>query len=62
LDAVIKADEAKKKKIQIPQPLNLKIEKPKETLLTFLTAEMIAADEAKTKEPAVSKGQAAAFS
>ena len=60
MDAVIKADEAKKKKLQIPQPLNMKNDKPKEPLVNFLTAEMIAAEEAKTKEAAASKGQSAA--
>ena len=62
-DTVISAADAKKKKIQIPQPLALQIQKPKETLMTFLTPEMIAADEAKAKEtPSATSSKAAAAS
>lgn len=55
-DTQINAADAKKKKIQIPQPLSLTIDKPKEVLLTFLTAEMIAAEE--SKAPAASPAKA----
>jgi len=44
-DTVINAADAKKKNLKLPKPLNLALEKPKETLVTLLTDEMIAASE-----------------
>ena len=58
LESQISAADAKKKKLQIPQSLNLQIEKPKEALITFLTAEMIAAEETKAREAPKSASKA----
>lgn len=44
-DTVINAADAKKKNLKLPKTLNLTLEKPKETLVTLLTEEMIAASE-----------------
>ena len=41
VDTQISGLEAKKKKIQIPQPLNLAVKAPKDNLLVFCTDEMI---------------------
>ena len=46
-DTVIKEVEAKKKKLQIPRPLNLKPSDAKQILLTFISAET-EAEEKKT--------------
>lgn len=54
-ETVIKADEAKKAKIQLPQSLNLKVEKPNEAVLTLITPEIIAQEEERTKEKAAKK-------
>jgi hypothetical protein len=40
-DTVIIGMDAKKKKLQIPRPLNLKIADPKSTTLTFVSAEVV---------------------
>lgn len=40
-DTVIIGMDAKKKKLQIPRPLNLKIADPKSTTLTFVSAEAV---------------------
>ena len=54
-DSVISIADAKKARLQIPQPITLSIDKPKEAVISFLTDEMIANAEE-------SKGGAAAAS
>lgn len=50
-ETVIKEPEAKKKKLQIPRPLNLKPVNPKEVLLTFISEQA----EEEAKKAALSK-------
>ena len=50
VESQVKEADAKKKKLQIPQPLNLKIANPKDNLITFLTDDMV--EESKVTETA----------
>ena len=59
-DAVISSADAKKARLQIPQPITLSIDKPKEAVISFLTDEMIAnaAEESKGGAAAASGSSA----